>query len=188
MDSSTIRLASIGKPGSLSELAATIQLQNERKRQLAEKVMKVKGLTKEEKQEIYNLLTNDDPPPVKKGRPSKCMRDMAFAYDYLKAKYNGKWVGIESIATKHKIKINDHTTIYKALDRGLKALEDDSKEAQQSANNMLAYIKEGSRLYPHLMLMATEAEYKLILLELHKLQKVLVSLTGKNRVPINSLE
>lgn len=164
-------LGAMANASSLAELCEAYDAKMKRKKELAEKVLKSKGLTKEEKHEIYLSLTTEEPATIKKGRPSKINRDMDFALDYLETKYDKKWTGINPIAIRHAIKTNDQTTVYKALNRGLKELEVDSKADEQAANNMLSKINENSPLYPRLKWLASESRYKLVLIELHRLHK-----------------
>ena len=188
MNSSNKCLASLGKPSSLSEMYLAIESEKKRKNEVANKVMAAKGLTKEEKQEIYLLLTNDEPPIIKKGRPPKTKRDMDFAFDYLETKYCKKWTGIKAIAKKYAMENSDETAIYKALGRGLKALEVDLKDDEHSIKYTLEFWKESSPLYPRIMYFKAVTEYKLSLLNYHKLSKESEKMTGKNDGQINSLE
>jgi len=159
---------------SLSEMYLAFEAEKKRKNDLAKKVMAAKGLTKEEKQEIYQILTSDEPPKVKKGRPTTNERDKAFAFDYLQAKYcEKKWTGIEGIAAKHKIDSNDITAIYKALKRGLDALETSLKNDETIIKEALPEIDESSERYANFKWFEAATKARLSLIKLHKLTKEL---------------
>jgi hypothetical protein len=104
---------------------------NSRKRKLADKVLKGKKLNNEEKEEIYTLLTGEEPEGLRRrGRPSTVSRDLNMAYDYLIEKEKGTKGPHRVIKKKYKLTINDNA-FYMALNRGcdtLSAMAEDYKK------------------------------------------------------------
>lgn len=128
------------KASSLVELNTIYEAEKKSKKELADKVMIVKGLTKTEKIAIYKAITGEEPPKIKRGARPKRDRDMKFAQEYFRTeaidKLNAKdRTGLTELAEKHLGHNFEQTAIEKAFKRGVKALEIQAEE-------MVAMIKE----------------------------------------------
>jgi hypothetical protein len=80
------------------------------KEKLGEKVLHGKKLTNSEKEEIYRLITGNQPPPgVRRGRPPEIERDFNLAVDYLNGLASGK-KGMKfrtELAKKYKLSVSN---------------------------------------------------------------------------------
>ena len=92
---------------------------------LAGKVLKAKGLTPNEKKQIYELLTGNTPTMRGKGRPSKEPRNMALAIDVMVNKlFNEEKGSLVPIAHAYGVipSTQDSNPEYKAFSAGCNAL------------------------------------------------------------------
>ena len=146
--------------------------------------MKAKGLSKEEKNFIYSLITKGEAPEIKKGRPSEAERDRLFAIDYLNARYTGKWRGIEKLAEKHQLAGKGNDAIYKALSRGLKPLRVETGIEIKVLGKMLADVDENHHRYASYRYELAKAEHILSLIDLHEELKGYAASTRQSRFSI----
>lgn len=142
----------------------------ERRNELAEKVLKAKGLSLEEKKEIYYFLTLKPASPIllksKRGRPSTSTRDMVFAHDLLSSRNTKKHKTIQILARKHNVS-EESSAYYKALGRGIKELKILCKETISITKDKIDRCTDDHEI--NMLSMDVEwAEKVLSLIDLHE--------------------
>lgn len=108
---------------------------DQRRKELAEKLMSVKktvGLSVSEKKEIYQFLTGEIATTMRKGAPTTIERDKTLALHNLLQKYFTGKFDLSIIGTS----ISDRAA-YRALKRGVDALEKDSIDALAVISHLL---------------------------------------------------
>jgi len=119
-----------------------------RKKELADKLVSGKKISKAEKHEISYYLTGDASVERKKGRPSKWLRDCQLAFEYLSLIAEGKQLKNkirDKLIEKHGL-TDKQNTFYSALSKGIKSLEGIAKQWIYDVENGYAEISDKNDL------------------------------------------